>query len=329
MEIITTRVKPLNRWDKDSIRPGPVGSVGDVNLQVKLKHSAPDLPQRYEKAFSGKNEVWSGSNISDGQWTGFTSGGRGAITVSRPMQNRAGFKTPVGWMIENILPVDRTRMAKMVPLGQYSWESDKARIYRAKTTGEQFLPMPMGYTKAELPRGSHFPRIVASSIGEGVALPAAEVKITDSIFGENGSIEVEDPSNEYGIPEIGYDCSPEDSDPNNVWVPTYNDPRRKSSPPKEYPWRKAVYESGKWMVTDAYPDIGLNEKVGEAGKVWGWNIVDNVTFHPCAKKDRPTSEPYQGGKRKPYTPPTRQPKPGDNRKVPIGATPPPAKRIKV
>ena len=29
----------LNRWDKDSIRPGPVGSVGDVNVQVKLKKS--------------------------------------------------------------------------------------------------------------------------------------------------------------------------------------------------------------------------------------------------------------------------------------------------
>jgi hypothetical protein len=325
MEIITTRVKPLNRWDKDSIRPGPVGSVGDVNLQVKLKHSAPDLPQRYDKTFSGKNEVWSGSNISDGQWTGFTSGGRGAITVSRPMQNRAGFKTPVGWMIENILPVDRTRMAKMVPLGQYSWESDKARIYKAKTTGEQFLPLPMGYTKAELPRGSHFPRIVASSIGEGVALPAAEVKITDSEFGENGSIEVEDPSNRVGIPEIGYECRPEDLNPLFVWAPPTNDPRRKLSPPDDYPWRKVV--DGK--VVAEYPDVGPNEEVGTKGDWWGWKIVKWVHFNPCAKKDRPTSEPYEGGKRPRYQPPTRQPKPGDNRKIPIGATPPPAKRIKV
>ena len=36
MQVLLDRVQ-LNRWDKDSIRPGPVGSVGDVNLQVTLK----------------------------------------------------------------------------------------------------------------------------------------------------------------------------------------------------------------------------------------------------------------------------------------------------
>lgn len=335
MQVITTQVRPINRWDKDSIRPGPVGPVGDVNLQVKLKTSSPDLPQRYDKTFSGKNEVWSGSNISDGQWTGFTSGGRGAVVLSSRWQTRSGFRTPVGWMIENIVPVDRTRMAKMVPLGQYSWESDKARIYKAKATGEQFLPLPMGYTKKEtdVPRGSHFPRIIASSIGEGTALPAAEVKITDSEFGENGRIEEEDPRNEVGIP-AGWRCEEKDKNPDFKWAPPTNDPRRKAAPPADYPWRKAAVDdkTGEKIVLAVYPDIGPNNLVAKKGKLWGWDFLEGVTFNPCASTDRPANEespPYQGRKRQPYIPPTIRPKPGDNRKLPIGTMPPPAKKIKV
>lgn len=329
MQVINTRIKPLNRWDKDSIRPGPVGPVGDVNLQVKLKTSSPDMPQRYDKTFSGKNEVWSGANISDGQWTGFTSGGRGALTTSQPMPMRGGFKTPVGWMIENIVPVDRSRMAKMVPLGQYSWESDKARIYRAKTTGDQFLPLPLGYTKPALPRGSRFPMLIATSIGEGTALPAADVNITDPVFGENGSILVEDPTNQIGIPEGVNPCRPEDLDPSFKWAPMASDPRRKQAPPQDYPWRKV--RDG--VVVNEYPDYGLNEYVGTKGNWWGWKIVQNVTFNPCAVTDRPSDEgppgPYQGGKRPPPNPPKRMPKPGDNRKRPVGTAPESGKRIKV
>lgn len=325
MQVINTRIKPLNRWDKDSIRPGPVGSVGDVNLQVKLKTSAPDMAQRYDKTFSGKNEVWSGSNISDGQWTGFTSGGRGAITTTQPMPVRAGFKTPVGWMIENIVPVDRTRMAKMVPLGQYSWESDKARIYRAKTTGDQFLPLPNGYNKSDVPRGSQYPKIVATSIGDGIALPAADVKITDPVFGENGYIDVEDTTNPVGIPETGLNCRPQDLDPSFKWAPTTNDPRRKYAPPNDYPWRKVI--NGK--VVNEYPDIGPNEFAGTAGDWWGWKIVKDINFNPCASTDRPSSEPYQGGKRPPPNPPRRLPKTGDYRKRPIGQPTQSDKRIKV
>jgi hypothetical protein len=326
MQVINARISPLNRWDKDSIRPGPVGTVGDVNLQVKLRNSAPDMAQRYDKTYSGKNEKWSGSNISDGQWTGFTSGGRGALTLTQPMPVRSGFKTPVGWMIENIVPVDRSKIAKMVPLGQYSWETEKARIYRAKTSGDQFLPLPNSYNKLDtVPRGSQYPKIVAASIGDGIVLPAADVKITDPIFGENGYIDVEDGTNQIGIPETGLDCRPQDLDPSFKWAPTTNDPRRKYTPPNDYPWRKVV--NGK--VVNMYPDIGPNESVGTAGDWWGWKIVKNVTFNPCATTDRPSSEPYHGTKRPRPNPPRRLPKPGDNRKGPIGKPQPPDKRIKV
>lgn len=321
MQVINTRIKPLNRWDKDSIRPGPVGSVGDVNLQVKLKTSSPDMPQRYEKAFSGKNEVWSGSNISDGQWTGYTSGGRGAITTTQPMPMRAGFKTPVGWMMENILPVDRSREAKMVPLGQYSWESDKARIYRAKTTGDQFLPLPMGYNKPDLPRGSQYPKIVASAIGEGIALPAADIKITDPVFGETGSIVKPGTGEMVGIPGMG--CLPEFKD--KIWAPIMGDPRRKSNPPSTYPWR-AVNSLG--QPIGKYPDVGDNEIAAKLRRFGSPQIVFGKAFHPCGSIDRPSSEPYTGAPIK-STPEVRIPKTGDSRKRPIATSAPPMKRIKV
>ena len=242
MQVLYARTLPINRWDKDSIRPGPVGGVGDVNLQVKLKKSSNDQPNRYQKAFSGKNEVWSGSNVSDGQYRGFTSGGRGGITLTQPLPTRESFRTGTGWVIENAVPEDRSKMAKMVPLGQYSWEEDKARIYKAKVTGEQFLPVPNGYGKTPLSRGSQNPIIAYQVAGTGVPLPAAEVKITDPVFGENGSIEVDVPA-----------CSVEDVE--KVWVPALNDPLR-NTPLKDndiYRYRKPGGVIG-WF--QEYPGLG-------------------------------------------------------------------------
>ena len=250
MQVLLDRVQ-LNRWDKDSIRPGPVGSVGDVNLQIKLKKSAPYLPNRYLKEFSGKNEVWSGSNISDGQWAGFTSGGRGARTYQKALGNRHGFKTAVGYVIEDVVAADRTKMAKMVPLGQYSWEQEKAKIYKSKHTGEQFLPLPGGYDKTELPRGSQYPSIVAESNGTGVALPAAEVPITDSQFGKQGFVETTTP-----VARTAEDLA-------KVWVPEMNDPRRTN--PKanddyfhQYPFKAVREVNGKYYHYEEYPPVGDN-----------------------------------------------------------------------
>ncbi|MGL5112697.1 MAG: hypothetical protein ACRC6O_08675 [Flavobacterium sp.] len=295
MEILTTRGYALNRWDKDSIRPGPVGSVGDVNLQVKLKKSANYLPNRYSKVWSGANEVWSGSNVSDGQWTGYTSGGRGAFTVSQPLGHREGFKTAVGLVIENVVPVDRSRIAKTVPLGQYSWESQTARIYKSKVTGEQFLPLPNGYNKTTLPRGSQFPIIVAESSGTGGALPAADVPITDPVFGEVGSIE-DDPG--VGIPTTGGQvggCRPQDIAANkgSYYTPRMGDKEaRAKAPPADYPYRAAYDPLGKGYYTDAawWPEIGTPSHIGIPGRVFGWRAVENldkITFHPCGSISAP------------------------------------------
>lgn len=297
MEILTTRL-PLNRWDKDSIRPGPVGSVGDVNLQVKLKKSTPSMPNRYEKAFSGKNEVWSGSNVSDGQYKGFTSGGRGALTIDQPLPARETFKTNVGWVIENVVPVDRSRVVQTVPLGQYDWESQKARIYKAKAVGEQFLPLPMGYTKPLLTRGSQFPLIVAQS--STVGLPPASVSITDPVFGENGSIEVDVPA-----------CSAEEM--SKVWVPAMDDPRRKNvaSDPffKQYPYRQAYPDPIAWK--DEYPMVGNGVKVYDLRK---GRSFPKINTSPCGTIERDPSVPLPTKKERRPAPP-KQPAPPKKQKM--------------
>jgi len=289
MQVLLDRVQ-LNRWDKDSIRPGPVGSVGDVNLQVRLKKSANYLPDRYQKEFSGKNEVWSGSNVSDGQWTGYTSGGRGAITLSKPLGYRSGFKTPVGYIIENVVPADRSEIAKMVPLGQYSWEEEKAKIYKSKVTGEQFLPLPMGYEKIDLPRGSQFPIIVAESIGNGKVLPAAEVNITDSQFGKTGSID---------IPATG--CPPEEVA--KIWAPAANDPIRTDEKKLA-----SIFEHY------SYRSINNSHQLPVPGDTTAWypsgqKVVDGLQFSACGGKMRPAFL----GAPAPYNPGSKRAKTGDYR----------------
>lgn len=283
MEIITSRI---NRWDKESIRPGPVGSVGDVNLQVKLKKSSNDQPDRYQKAFSGSNEVWSGSNISDGQEKGFTSGGRGAVTILAPLPARDSFKTSVGWVIENVVPVDRSRVVQTVPLGRYDWEATQAQLYKVRPIGEQFLPLPMGYTRTTLPRGSQYPLITETLSGQGIPLPPTVVKITDPIFGENGSIEVDVPACEGG-------------DMLKVWVPSMDDPRRKN--PKSdsfyniYPYRKV----GGWGWIDQYPGIGkvkvYNKKTMKYSEIetspCGSVFRDPAVPMPTKKERRPRPLP--------------------------------------
>jgi hypothetical protein len=76
LSLSSDAIRPMNRWNYDRIQPGAVGSVGDVNMQVRLKHSYPNLPLRFDKQFSGKNEVYLGSNVTDGNHINYDSGGK-------------------------------------------------------------------------------------------------------------------------------------------------------------------------------------------------------------------------------------------------------------
>lgn len=284
MEVISKY--SINRWDKDSIRPGPVGSIGDVNVQVMLKKSSPDMPERFDPTFSGKNAPWSGSNVSDGSWYGWTSGGRTATVISKSLPNvQTGGKIGVGWKMQNIVAADRSRETKVTPLGRYGWDTTVGSVLKAKVSGDLFLPLPEGYEKSALPRGSHFPRIIAESSGEGVALPAADVPLTDPVFGDIGTIE--DP----GIPGCkAEDLAKDEEGRDPIWTPAMSDPRRneKADPESVYPWRKASpYGSNPEPIMDEYPEVG--------DRVWAWYKPQGRAmwrkFNPCAKINRPADEP--------------------------------------
>ncbi len=289
----------VNRWDKDSIRPGPVGSVGDVNVQVTLKKSAIELPERFDKSFSGKNAPWSGSNISDGSWYGWTSGGREATVVSKALPNiQTGGKTSVGWVMQNIVATDRSRATKVTPLGRYGWDTTVGSVLKEKHTGDLFLPLVSASEKPPLPRGSQFPRIMAESVGEGVALPAADVKLTDPVFGDTGT--VTDP----GIPG----CTDEDMKAH--WAPDMLDPIRQAPPgtPHLGKWFYAWMDDNnqRYHDTKRYPYVGPN--------VLAWNDLEGkyiwAPFGPCGMVDRPSSIPLP----QKYVPPSQRPMPGNQDK---------------
>lgn len=159
MEIINVYEKSQNKW---TIRPGPVGSVGDANMQVRLKGNMPDSKIRYDHEFSGPNEKFYGSNVQDG----VSGSGGSARVISRKIGSRPGQKTSVGWKMQNILPEDRYSETVMKSLGTYSWDLKRAQLIQAKVSGERFLPGGGGYDKSllqatkSLARGNQHPRVV-------------------------------------------------------------------------------------------------------------------------------------------------------------------------
>lgn len=170
---------PLNLWNKYSIRPGPVGTVGDVLGQVRFKQSAPDLAPRYDIMSSGQMEKYYGSNVQDGRVESFASKGYNAKVNRRGLAFR-GQKTAFGWIKQDIMEVDRTREPIQQEMPQFGWKSQVAKVERAKVTGEQFLPLPNGYGPTEPTRGSNYPRVVEKSAGVGVSDEPAPVAIDEA-----------------------------------------------------------------------------------------------------------------------------------------------------
>lgn len=167
--------RPLNLWNKYSIRPGVVGPVGETMLQVRLKQSAPDLNPRYVGWTSGEAEKYLGSNVQDGQSKSYSSFGGGANSYRGRMRYRDSFKTQHGWVHQDIKQVDLTRQPIMQDDPQFSWKSQIASVQRAKTTGELFLPLPGGYEATAQTRGNNTPRIVEHSSGLGAAVPPVPI----------------------------------------------------------------------------------------------------------------------------------------------------------
>jgi len=166
MEYISEPKYRLNVWNNNSLRPGSQGSVGDVLTQQRLKQSAPDLAPRYEKWSSKENSMYYGSNVQNGTQESFTTTGLAARTVGRKVWRNRGFKNDIGWVHQDIVPVDRTRETKLASNPQFGWKSQQSRIFRAKVSGENFLPLPGGYgPSGETLRGTQYPLVQARSDG--------------------------------------------------------------------------------------------------------------------------------------------------------------------
>lgn len=161
-----TAPRPLHAFDYDSIRPGPVGSVGDVIGSIKLKHSCPDLRIRSQKL---SNTV--GSNVQDGDKPSYTSDGYQARVMDSNWQSGRGFKTAHGWVIDDVRAEDRLHEPYLGSTPQYSWKNKIATIYNARRTGDLFLPLPGGYVPSpgEIMRGQVVPEITDIEPGELLA----------------------------------------------------------------------------------------------------------------------------------------------------------------
>jgi hypothetical protein len=247
-----------------------------------LKKSSPDMPNRFDPTFSGKNAAWSGSNISDGMWYGWTSGGRSATVISKQLPNmQTNNKTAVGWKVQNVVAADRSRETKLTPLGRYGWDTTVGSVLKAKVSGDLFLPLPNGYEKVGLSRGSQLPRVLQESSGGGVALPAADVQITNPVFGDTGTIEIEQPE-PFSCKELLE---------NVVWTPSGNDPFRSNPPPKEYPYRRAWTDGPVTRWDDRlWPEQGKNQLVidREDMKLYRFDFDPcGVYLHPQQRKPPP------------------------------------------
>lgn len=189
LSLSITAMRPLNRWDHSSIRPGPVGSVGDVLLQPRLKHSAPDLPLRFDPNFSHQNEVFLGSNVSDGQHRGYDGGGGPARTDDSNWENKK-FKTSHGWIYQDMRAPDTLHEPENTGTPQYSWHNKLATAYDAFRTGNAFLPVPGAYAlhPGEVGRGGQVPRIVGVEQRESGADLTPNNVFRDDVVSDRGVV---------------------------------------------------------------------------------------------------------------------------------------------
>ena len=160
--ISDAKYRPLNRWDHDRIQPGNVHSVGDTITGIKLKHSQPDLPIRYEKKFSGKNAGLMGDNNTDGGHTGYFNHGYGSpYTKDSNWPSWRQFDTPLGWIHEDLRPPDKSYQPLLSSTPNAKWDQRVAETYKIYRPGFDFLPLPHGYqpSPGDLPRGGNTPTV--------------------------------------------------------------------------------------------------------------------------------------------------------------------------
>lgn len=159
---------PLDRWNNNYISPGVVGSVGDVNMQVRLRQTNPNMRMRYDPTTALKNEVRLGSNVTDGQVENYKTHGGCASVMDSNWGGRRRFKTARGWVYQDLRVADRTIEPYLSSVPNYAWTNQLATVYRAMSNGSRFLPLPGEYAlpAGQTPRFGNSPAIqVAGATG--------------------------------------------------------------------------------------------------------------------------------------------------------------------
>lgn len=158
----------------ESIRPGVVGSVGDVLSGVRVKQSAPDFPVM----IVGGGSIW-GSNVSDGDVKAWSHQGVGGGVVVGE-NKKMSWNNNYTW--QDIRKPDVLHEPVVAGIPQYSWDNKIAQVYNAKRTGNMFLPVPGNFELGvdEVSRGSQTPRLVAIDAPVDIGLGHS----TSRIFGQ-------------------------------------------------------------------------------------------------------------------------------------------------
>lgn len=157
----------LNRWNKGSIRPGPVGSVGDALTAVRIQQSDPDMPVKFDKTFSGSNAPKRGSNVQDGSYASYSTGGYNSEVVTRKRQK----KSNIGTFMQQLSGNDRTFDAVMIPQPRQGFQTQAEAILHRQGDKFQILPGGYGPEPGQLLRGGQVPRVVYNEgvpVGKGV-----------------------------------------------------------------------------------------------------------------------------------------------------------------
>lgn len=150
-------LKPRFRNKPVVYKAEAVGPIGDVHQIVKLKHSCPEMPLRFSSTFATARV---GQNVQDGDSPSFNTGAYGAKTIVSAFDRPSNVTTSGGFTYENIIPEDREVIADTIALPSYSWENSIAQVYKARVTGNAFLPLPGGFKpEGGVPRGGAVPQI--------------------------------------------------------------------------------------------------------------------------------------------------------------------------
>jgi hypothetical protein len=160
-----------------------VGSVGDVLGQVRLKHSAPDLPLRFE--YTPTEVKHFGSNVQNGDMLNYEGNGFYKINDSNWGGGR-DFKTAIGWKHQDLRAPDK-RNEPTLSFSFSSFDNLQHKIFESRRTGDKFLPAPNGYSPQEnsQPRGGLVP--IVTAIAGGDFTPQPNSVVTNPVVTENGT----------------------------------------------------------------------------------------------------------------------------------------------